>query len=85
MTPPERLRHELEEQRARGRAFRSAWPIATKAALDGLPLESQVWWRQTLTSQKKFWGACYSGPNIKPRLFTTDREHGARASSRLIA
>ena len=38
MTPPEKLRAELERLRCRGYAFRQAWPGALNAALRDEPV-----------------------------------------------
>lgn len=87
-TPPERLRHELERQRERGREFRVAWPIGLSVALDGEPPRSEIWWRTVFTEQRAVWHASYSGPNFVPRLFSPESEDDPRTqrdTSTLVA
>ncbi len=87
MTPPQRLRRELERQRDRGRAFRIAWPVAVSTALAGLPLRQQVFWRSTFTEQRGVWHACYSGPNRSKQLSRSDamEEPSSRSDVTLVA
>jgi hypothetical protein len=88
MTPPEKLRHELERLRDQGELFWDAWPEAKTAALEAEPLRSRVFWNTVFMEQAGVWQASYSGPNVKRRMFVKDDEHVdhlERSKTRLVA
>lgn len=89
MTPPEKLRRELERQRDRGHSFRVAWPSAMSCALAGLGRSESIFWRRTFSEQRAVWAVSYSRApwpaNDLPRLSPVDHEHRERARGRLVA
>lgn len=57
--PAVRLRIELQRQRAKGRPWRSAWPLAFSVALRDLDLVEQVSWRQAFSQTRSIWQTGY--------------------------
>jgi hypothetical protein len=80
MTPPERLRRELERLRDRGISFSAAWPGAISVALRGETLASAIWWRKTFGEQRHVWRGSYSRApwpaNRRPVLAPFDYDDG---------
>jgi hypothetical protein len=60
VTPPERLRLELQRLRARGLTFTKAWPIATGIALRDESVETALFWRRAWAQQRSCWLLSYS-------------------------
>lgn len=87
MTPPEKLRTELERMRDRGHRFRSAWPAAANEALRGENAHAAIFWRATFAEQRPIWAVSYSRTpwpvNRRPALapFDQDRSGPARPTA----
>jgi hypothetical protein len=77
-TPLKLLRHHLEDARARGEQFGSAWPGAVKAALEDLKPAEKREWRDCLEHTRSTWGRCF---NREP---ATERELALRHVRTLI-
>jgi hypothetical protein len=75
--PLKLLRHHLEDARARGEQFGSAWPGAVKAALEDLKPAEKREWRDCL-EHTSTWGRCF---NREP---ATERELALRHIRTLI-
>jgi hypothetical protein len=57
LSPPERLREELEAARSRGEAFEEAWPRARRLALDGAVQRDA--WAEALRATRTSWEQAY--------------------------
>jgi hypothetical protein len=60
VTPPERLRGELERLRSRGLSFKRAWPVAVSRALRDESMTSTLFWGQAWAEQRHVWRLNYS-------------------------
>jgi hypothetical protein len=80
VTPPERLRRELERLRDRGISFTAAWPVAINVAVRGEKLASAIWWQTTFGEQRHVWRVSYSRArwpaNRRPVLALFDYDDG---------
>lgn len=84
MTPPERLRRELHDEREHGETFEVAWPIAITIAIEAESTQTQAWWTETFTEQRAIWRTRFAG-TPGPRLFVPDYDEPARSKHKLIA
>ena len=57
--PAVRLRLGLQRQRAEGRPWRSAWPLASSVALRDLDLAEQIDWRRVFAETRSTWQSGY--------------------------
>lgn len=77
--PPRVLREELVRQRAGGRSFRSAWPVAVSRALAGENMHVAIFWRAVWGEQRRIWQTSYSRApwpaKQRPALTTPELEH----------
>lgn len=59
--PLHALRSELQQRRAQGYGFSTAWTAAIGIALHGLPRAERASWREVLTEHEAIWRAAYAG------------------------
>src|SRR4051794_15743940 len=86
MSPPEKLRAELQQHRARGHWFNAAWPAAVSAALRDEHVEVAVFWGWCWqTEQRQLWATAYPRApwpaNQRPALATPDDDRSGHGGN----
>jgi hypothetical protein len=86
VTPPEKLRVELERLRDRGYTLRQAWLPAVNAALRSEQVQTAVFYRQVFNEQRPLWAVSYSRApwpaNRRPTVDVLDEDRSSPARPR---